>query len=175
MYEVLGQSDRNTANRLAYASLRDLTVDRVEVLAEEYADTMLRHRILPAGVELVRRARKQGHKVVLLSESIGPVVRPLARELGRHDELICNELEFRNDRATGRLVEPIIGGHDVARWVADYAAEHDLDLARSVAYGTRGPDLLLLSAVGEPCAVNPDYSLRRAAEGASWPVMDYAA
>jgi phosphoserine phosphatase len=31
----------------------------------------------------------------------------------------------------------------------------------------------MLAAVGRPCAVNPDYTLRRAAREAGWPVMDY--
>ena len=33
----------------------------------------------------------------------------------------------------------------------------------------------LLSAVGKPCVVNPDLTLRKAAKEADWPVMDYRA
>jgi hypothetical protein len=32
---------------------------------------------------------------------------------------------------------------------------------------------LLLSTVGARCAVNPDFTLRRAAQQADWPVLDY--
>ena len=33
--------------------------------------------------------------------------------------------------------------------------------------------VMLMGAVGEPCAVNPDFTLRRAAEQANWPVVYY--
>jgi phosphoserine phosphatase len=33
--------------------------------------------------------------------------------------------------------------------------------------------MLLLAAVGNPCAVNPDFTLRRAARDARWPIVDY--
>jgi phosphoserine phosphatase len=67
----------------------------------------------------------------------------------------------------------VIGGHDSALWVRRYAEENHIDLAGSVVYAAHGPDLLLLSAVGRPCAVNPDFTLRRAARQADWPILDY--
>jgi phosphoserine phosphatase len=33
--------------------------------------------------------------------------------------------------------------------------------------------MLLLSAVGKPCAVNPDFVLRRSARDADWPIIEY--
>jgi phosphoserine phosphatase len=50
-----------------------------------------------------------------------------------------------------------------------------LDLEHSVAYAGHGPDLLLLSTVGIPCVVNPDFTLRKAAKEADWPVVEYTA
>ena len=35
------------------------------------------------------------------------------------------------------------------------------------------PDMLLLAAVGKPCAVNPDFVLRRSARDADWPIIEY--
>jgi phosphoserine phosphatase len=31
----------------------------------------------------------------------------------------------------------------------------------------------LLHSVGNPCAVNPDFALRRLAREADWPILDY--
>ena len=73
----------------------------------------------------------------------------------------------------GKLLDPVIGGHEMGRWVREYAVTHDIDLAGSVAYAAHGPDLLLLAAVGQPCAVNPDFTLRGAARDADWPVLEY--
>jgi len=108
-----------------------------------------------------RQARKQGHRVVLISEGIEQVVEPLARA-AKADDYVCNRLEFVDGETTGKLLEPVIGGHELGRWVRRYAAEHDLDLTNSVTYTAHGPDLLLLAAVGQPCAVNPDFDSFRA-------------
>jgi phosphoserine phosphatase len=172
-YSVLGQSDRVLANRLAYLPLRNMSEDRVAELAEEYFEGLLRDSVLSGGTELLRAARRNGHRVVLISDSLQQVVEPLVAHLRYVDDHICNHLELRDGYATGRLLEPVVGGHDSATWVRRYASDHGIDLARSVAYAAHGPDVLLMSAVGQPCAVNPDFTLRRAARQTDWPILDY--
>jgi HAD superfamily phosphoserine phosphatase-like hydrolase len=173
IYEVLGQSDRVLANRLAYLALRNMSEDRIAELASEYWENVLREHVLSDGVELLRRARSEGKRVVLLADSVDLVVKPLVEHLRYVDDYVCNHLEFRSGYATGKLLDPVIGGHDGGRFITTYAREHGIDLAASSAYGAHGPDVLMLAAVGRPCAVNPDYTLRRAAREAGWPVMDY--
>ncbi|MET0388756.1 MAG: haloacid dehalogenase-like hydrolase, partial [Polyangiales bacterium] len=118
-----------------------------------------------------------GLRVVLLADGIEQVVAPLFEHLQQQlkhvDVVLCNKLEFRNGLATGKLCEPVIGGHDGGRFLAHYAQENNIDLAASTAYGAHGPDVLLMTSVGRPCAVNPDFTLRRAARDAGWPVMDF--
>ena len=171
VFGLLGQNDRTTANRMAWMSLRHMTEDRVAVLGEEYVGDSLKSHVLQSGVELVRQARRAGHHVVLLSEGIREIAEPLSAELGQADEILSNRLEYRSGECTGRLLSPVLGGNETVRWVKRYAEENDIDLSQSLAYGAHGPDMLLLAAVGKPCAVNPDYTLRRAAEEADWPVV----
>ena len=54
-------------------------------------------------------------------------------------------MELRNGRATGRLEDPVVGRLG-GQWLRDFAAEHDLDLSRSCAYGARDADVPLLAA-----------------------------
>lgn len=174
-FGLLRQNDRALANRLAWAALRGMSEDRLAVLAEEYVDEHVIPNILDSGLELVSRARREGHRIVLISESLDLIAQPLAEHVRRVDDIICNTLELRDGETTGRLNDPVIGGHELGTWVTAYADEHKIDLSGSVAYGCHGPDLLLLSSVGNPCAVNADFTLRRAATAASWPLLDYAA
>lgn len=173
LYAVLGQSDRVLANRLAYLALRGMSEDRIAVLAEEYFEQILKERVLKGGLELIRSARAAGHRVVLISDTLEPVVALLAQHLRHVDDFVCNRLELRDGLATGKLLAPVVGGHDSDAYARDYARDRNLDLSRSAAYGAHGPDLLLLGAVGLRCAVNPDFTLRRAAQQSSWPVLDY--
>ena len=173
MHTVLGQTDRALAHRLVHLAFRGMTEDRVAVLAEEYAEDILKDKVLDQGLELMKRAQGEGRRVVLLSDGIATIMQPFARHLRHFDELVCNHLEVRDGEATGRLLEPIIGGASGGRWLQNYAGEHAIDLAHSSAYGSHGPDMLLLAAVGKPCAVNPDFVLRRSARDADWPIIEY--
>jgi phosphoserine phosphatase len=175
IFGLLGQNDRALGNRIAHLAYRDMSNDRVEVLAQEYVDDVLSEKILDHGIELMKSAKKAGHLVVVISENISEIMERL-RERFRHvDELVCNHLEYRDHKATGKLEEPVVGGYEGGRWLRNFAAQRNIDLARSVAYAGHGPDLLLLSAVGQPCVVNPDFTLRKAAREADWPVVEYSA
>ncbi len=176
VFGLLGQNDRSLGNRVAHLAYRDMTQDRIEVLAQEYVEDVLDGQILDSGVELVKQARAAGHRVVVLSEGISEIMEKFIEQYVRGvDHLVCNRLEYKDIKATGKLLDPVIGGYEGGRWAADYAAEHGIDMAKSVAYAGHGPDLLLLSAVGTPCVVNPDFTLRKAAREADWPVVDYSA
>ena len=173
VHGLLGQTDRALAHRIVHLAFRGMSDDRVAILAEEYAEDILKANLLDQGVELMKRAPADARRVVLLSHGDSSIMEPFARHLKHHDELVCNHLEFRDGEATGKLLDPIIGGASGGRWLRKSALEHDLDLAHSAAYGSHGPDMLLLSAVGRPCAVNPDFVLRRSARDADWPIIEY--
>ncbi|MEM9453196.1 MAG: haloacid dehalogenase-like hydrolase [Myxococcota bacterium] len=176
VFGLLGQNDRSLGNRVAHLAYRDMTEDRIHVLAEEYVDDMLGDWVLDSGQELLKKARAAGHRVVVLSEGISEIMeRAVDKYFRGVDHLVCNRLEYKKAKATGKLLDPVIGGYEGGRWVQAYAAEHEIDLSRSIAYAGHGPDLLLLSAVGQPCVVNPDFTLRKAAREADWPVVDYSA
>ena len=145
------------------------------MLAEEYVEDILKEKILDSGLELMKKAKKEGRRIVVISEGISEIMNGIEPHLRYVDDLVCNRLEYKDHKATGKLIDPIVGGYDGGTWLKDYARKHEIDLERSVAYAGHGPDLLLLSAVGEPCAVNPDFTLRKAAKEADWPIMEYTA
>ena len=175
IFGVLGQNDRTLGNRVVHLAYRNMTEDRISVLAEEYVEDIFKDKLLDHGVDLVKKARREGHRVVVISEGIEEIMKPLMEHVSGVDDLVCNRLEYRDAKATGKLLEPVVGGYEGAKWLEEYARRHDIDLAGSVAYAGHGPDLLLLTAVGRPCVVNPDFTLRKAAREADWPVMDYSA
>jgi len=163
-------ADRTTATRLAWAGLRDVSEDRLVLLGEAYYRAHLADRLTSAGQRLLDQARRRGDRIVLISDGVDVVMDHLAQDLGA-DELVCNRLELRRDRATGRLAEPVVGGHTGGTWLRSWASTHQVDLSRCTACGHTTSDAALLSAVGRPCAVNPDPSLRHMARDLDWPVV----
>ncbi len=162
--------DRPLATRATWMGLRDMSADRLACLGEEYYEDHVLPKLKTSGLDLVREAKRQGHVIVLLSDLISDIVAPLKDHVGA-DHLLCNHVEMKNDRATGRLQDPVIGGHLSAQWLRKWARDAGLDLEASCGYGAAGADALLLSAVGSPCAVDPDLKLRRVARDLDWPIV----
>lgn len=167
---ALGLGDAVTGARVTWMALRGLSDDRLRVLGEEYWATWLADHLRPAGVDLIARARRDGHAIVLISDHIEPIATHAAQAL-KADHLVANRLEMRNDRATGRLLDPVVA-HFGGRPLRDFAERHDLDLAASRAYGSTASDQVLLAALPWPCAVHPDRALRRVARDLDWPVVE---
>ena len=158
-------ADRRRLRRLAGYHLRGLSRDRIEALGAEYFARFLASELRPGGLELLERARAEGKSIVLCSRGLRAALEPLCDELGA-THLAASELEFRDDVATGQIMEP------KPSWAADWALAAGVSLPGSFAYGVDLADVELLEAVGYPCAVNPDLALRARARAASWPVLE---
>ena len=163
-------ADTGLGRRLAWSTLRGVSEDRMHILGEELYESWLRDAIQPVGRDLLARAKGENDRLVLVSDNLDVVMKHLAEELGA-DDLICNRMELRNGRATGRLLEPVVGSLSGTE-LREYAEKHGLDLATCCGYGTASEDAVLLSAVGLPCAVAPDRTLRRLATTHRWPVVN---
>lgn len=168
----LALAERTAATKAGWSALRGTTEDRLRVLGEEYWATQLKGSLDPVGLRLIEAAKREERLVVLVSDHPRCVVRHLAEHLGAA-ALVCNELELdAAGKATGALRKPVVGGAQSGQWARGWAAEHDVDLLLSRGYGAHRDDAVLLSAVGQPCAVHPDRSLRATARDLSWPVLD---
>jgi long-chain acyl-CoA synthetase len=103
----LYSANRKFATRVVHTVLRGVTRDRLDLLGEEYFEYKLKPRLKENGVKQVHELIQGGADVVLVSQALEQIMRPLARHLGvKH--IVANRLEFRNGTATGRLLEPVI-------------------------------------------------------------------
>jgi long-chain acyl-CoA synthetase len=93
--------------RALFASMRGFSLARLDFLGEEYFRRWLLPRLNALRVEQLKAQIARGETPVLVSGWLDHVIRPLARHLGV-DRIVCNRLEFRDGRATGRLIDPII-------------------------------------------------------------------
>jgi phosphoserine phosphatase len=98
---------RVMATRLLHTVLRGVSRDRLDLLGEEFFHYFLEPRLKPAGVEKLKEVIAAGGDVVLVSQGLDHIMRPLAKYL-RVERILCNRLDFRDGIATGRLVDPVI-------------------------------------------------------------------
>jgi thioester reductase-like protein len=100
-------ANRGFATRVVHTVLRGVSRDRLDLLGEEYFNYKLEPYLKPDGVRRLGAVVDSGAQVVLVSQGLDHVMRPLAQHLGVK-WLIANRLEFRDGIATGRLLEPVI-------------------------------------------------------------------
>src|SRR3989454_9964809 len=115
-------SGRQFATRLLHTLLRGVSRDRLELLGEEYFQYVLRPQLRRSASEKLCEAVRQGQRIVLVSQGVDHVMRPLARHFGA-EWLAANRLGFRNGRATGRLLDPVVRPPGPLAWLASGATD----------------------------------------------------
>ena len=98
---------RKFATRVVHTVLRGISRDRLDLLGEEYFKYKLLPYLKVDGIEQLKTRLDAGDEIVLVSQGLEHVMRPLAQHLGVR-WLIANRLEFRDGIATGRLLEPVV-------------------------------------------------------------------
>lgn len=150
--------------------LAGLRVEGVISLAAE----CFRQRILPrlsaSGLARLEEHRALGHGIVLLTGSLGFLLRPLM-ELAGVDWLIATEVGENGGRFTGEIKGLHPRGVNKALLMAQLARHQGLDLSRSYAYGDHVADIPLFETVGHPVAVNPHRRLVALARERRWPIL----
>jgi alcohol-forming fatty acyl-CoA reductase len=114
-------ASRTFATRLLHALLRGVSQDRLDLLGEEYFQYVLKPQLRRKAVEQLLQAVVDGEHIVLVSQLLDHIVRPLANHFGV-TAFISNRLEFRDGRATGRLLRPIVRPRGPFAWIASGSA-----------------------------------------------------
>jgi fatty acyl-CoA reductase len=99
--------NKRFATRMLNSLLRGITRDRLDLLGEEYFNYVLKPQLKAAGVAKLNEHLAAHDRVILVSQGLDHVMRPLARHLGV-ERVLANRLEFRDGIATGRLLDPLI-------------------------------------------------------------------
>ena len=147
-----------------------------ESFVEEWANTITPRTTrgsLPwfaEGIDHVRRHVEEGHRVVLVTGTLEPLARVVAGHMPGGVEIRATKLEIRDECFTGRVSGTHLSFEEKARVIREYAAEFNLDLRLSFAYGNEMSDAKMLGAVGHPATVNASWSLKREARRRGWPI-----
>src|SRR5437899_2012454 len=140
-------ANRVAATRIVHAVLRGVTRDRLDLLGEEEFEYKLKPLLKEEGMRHLKALQATGVDVVLVSQGLEHVMRPLARHLGVR-WIIANRLDFRNGVATGRLLSPVIRPRGLFARIREAGPDGQQSPARWVrALGLRGPKALASAIV----------------------------
>jgi hypothetical protein len=109
--------NRTFATRFLHTLLRGVSRDRLDLLGEEYFQYVLKPQMRREAVDKLVEAIRSGERVVLVSQLLDHILKPLAKHFGV-ESIIANRLDFRDGIATGRLLDPVVRPRGPLAWVA---------------------------------------------------------
>jgi len=125
-------ASRTFATRLLHTLLRGTSRDRLDLLGEEYFQYVLRPQLRRESAEKLLEAVRSNERIVLVSQALEHILRPLAKHFGV-ESFIANRLEFRDGRATGRLLEPVIRPRGPFAWLASGSVDGHIEKEKLLA------------------------------------------
>jgi len=117
----------------------------------------------------VKFHQDQGAHTVILTASTAFLCNPVKMEL-QMDYMICTELEFLDDRFTGKMIGRYCFGTEKLVRARQYCKDNDLNIEDAFYYADSIADLPVLEAVGVPVCVTPDRKLERIALKRRWKI-----
>lgn len=150
-------------------ALRGRRVDEIEEMGDRLFRSRIAPMVFPEARLLIGAHRRMGHTVVMASSALTFQTAAAARDLDI-DHVLCTRMESVDGVLTGIVDGPILWGQAKADAVRDFAAQNDIDLGHSFAYGNGGEDVPYLETVGNPRPLNPSGALEAAADERGWPV-----
>jgi len=114
--------NRRFATRLLHLLLRGVSRDRLDLLGEEYFHYVLKPQLRRESAEKLLAALQSGERIVLVSQLLDHILRPLAQHFGV-ESFLSNRLEFRSGHATGRQLEPVVRPRGPLAWLSSGATD----------------------------------------------------
>ena len=172
-YAILDTFNRAWFNYAFFRCYKGVHVEQLSSWAKSRGREFWSGHLYPDAVTRIQFHQQQGHKVVLVTGGLKPVVEPLAHMLNA-DGLAAVVPEALDCRLTGRPVGGVLTGPAKAKTAVRIADELGVDLDSSYAYADSYADVEFLQCAAHPIAVNPDRRLRRVARSRGWEARRWA-
>lgn len=156
--------------KIVHSIMKQLNVNDFHSEVESLFHNQLKHKIFPQIRHRIWEHKRKNHKVVIVSTAIDSIVEFFARELDI-DFHFSTKLEKDANQFTGNILGNVYHGQTKKEAVLHYCKEHNIDPKSCYAYGDYFEDRLMLEAVGNPVAINPDKKLLKFARQNDWTIF----
>ncbi len=172
VFEAFGENlPSMVLGRQAVHAMRGHSRDDVRAAAERAAPDLVA-MVQPYARQVIDSHRQEGRKVVLATTTPVDLIAPFAR-LMEFDDVIATTYAVDDDgRYTGEIDGVYVWSRGKRDAVREWCTANGVDMTHSHAYSDSVYDEPLLSSVGHPHCVNPDWRLRLMAAVRRWPVMN---
>ncbi len=118
-YYVFIKKDGEIAKRKVLAFLfRGKTKDELDQLGVSFAAEVIPEILLPRAIKEIKNHKSKGDRVIVISASLESWLRPWAESMDL--ELICTQMEFSQEKFTGRFATPNCNGEEKVNRIKAY-------------------------------------------------------
>ena len=146
-------------------------VKEIEAIGSEIYDEFVSPALWQGTIEIANQHLANGEEVWLVTAAPQDMAVLIAKRLGFTGAL-GTKVEVKDGVYTGKMIGLLLHGNQKAVAVRELAEISGIDLANSYAYSDSHNDFPLLTAVGNPAAINPDTLLQIRAIRDNWPIHD---
>ena len=173
VFETFGENlPSMVLGRQGVLAMKGHSRDVVRAAAETAAPDLVA-MLQPFASKVIDEHRANGLKVVLATTTPRDLIEPFANLIG-FDAVIATTYAVDADgKYTGELDGVYVWSRGKRDAVKSWASENNIDLSGSYAYSDSVFDEPLLTSVGNPVCVNPDWRLRLMAAARRWPVTHF--
>lgn len=165
--------DLDGAAREIAARFRGLPVSGMETAIEAFVENRLLPAIRPEATRALEELRALGHRVVVASTSIAPIVERVANRLGVDAWLATGLVPSTDGSFSGQLNGPLLIGQAKLAALLRLASFRWRDWRLARVYSHFETDVGLFQQAAEPVAVNPPDRLRAVAHARGWRVVHW--
>jgi HAD superfamily hydrolase (TIGR01490 family) len=165
-----GRLDYGRLIEIGLTYIRRIPIVELQRIAYENFVEYIRPRLYEGVVEHLYQMRRGGTAIVLVSSSPGLVIEPLSIYLGCCDT-ITTPVVIERGRLVGVGSGPPCYGEGKLYWAEQWARDHQVSMADTVAYADNWSDRALLERAGHAVVVNPHRRLLRLARRRGWVVV----
>ncbi|MEY2672472.1 MAG: phosphoserine phosphatase SerB [Actinomycetota bacterium] len=164
--EVKEITDRAMAGELDFESSLRERVSLLAGLPENVFEKVFSEiRLTPGAKTLCRVLKSLDFHIALVSGGFLQVVEPLGALLNV-DHIQANNLEVIDGKLTGKILGEVVDRAGKAKALRNFAEDHNIPLARTIAIGDGANDLDMLDAAGLGIAFNAKPIVQSAADAA---------
>lgn len=149
--------------------LKGWKVDDLNNIIEDFFQKKIYNNFFKVIVNIIKDFKSEGAQVVLVSTSLGPIVKIIADNLGVN-KIIATKLEVEDGVYTGFIKGRAVAGREKLRLVQDFLSSFE-DI-KTYFYSDHFSDESLLAFVDKPSVVNPDKLLYNKAKKNNWNIIN---
>jgi HAD superfamily hydrolase (TIGR01490 family) len=152
--------------------VRGIPESKMNDLCSEVFQKVILPSVYKDAIAEIAFHKTKNARVVILSSALKNICHEMADYLTL-DDFICSELEVRNGFLTGLPLGRLCFGEEKAVRLLAYCDNNNLSPSDAWYYGDSISDLPALNSVGNPVCVNPDNSLKKAAQKNGWKILNW--